>query len=95
MPKDNVVVQAGRKVLSTDVAQDVVGSVVDKLEEVAIDKVDDAAGAMKERAAKAGRRGKKATAKRGAKKKTTAKRSPAKKSTAKRSSAKKTTAKRR
>lgn len=81
MPKRNVAMDAGRKALSTDGAQEVVGTV----EEVAIRKVDDAAGAVKDRAAKAGRRAKK----------TTAKRSPSEKTTARKATANKTTAKRR
>ena len=88
MSKRNVVMDAGRKVLSTDVAQEV----VDTVEEVAIRKVDDAAGAVKDRTAKAGRRAKKTTAKRSPSKKTTAKKTTAKKTTAKRSLSKKTTA---
>ena len=49
--------KTGKKVLATDTAQGVVGAVVDKMEEIAVDKADDAAEAVKEKAAKAaGRR---------------------------------------
>ncbi len=43
----------GKKVLATDTAQDVVGVVVDGLEEVAVDKADDVAENVKARAARA------------------------------------------
>jgi hypothetical protein len=66
----------GKKVMATDTAQDVVGVVVDGLEEVIVDKADDAADELKARAARAGGRS----------------RSRAKKSTAKKSTAKKSTA---
>jgi hypothetical protein len=92
MPKVKKVTQpvakAGKKILATDTAQGVIGVVVDKVEEIAVAKADDAAGAVKDKAATAaGRRkpsGKKSAAKRSGAKKSTAKRSGAKKSTAKR-----------
>ena len=64
----------GKKVMATDTAQDVVEVLVDGLEEVVVDKADDAGDALKVRAARAGGR---------APKPTTAKKSTAKKSTAK------------
>ncbi|MGZ5289333.1 MAG: hypothetical protein ACXWE5_07610 [Actinomycetota bacterium] len=48
--------EAGKKVLATDTVQGVVGAVVDKLEEIAVDKADDVAATMKQKAAKAGAR---------------------------------------
>ena len=72
----------GKKVMATDTAQDVVEVLVDGLEEVVVDKADDAGDALKVRAARAGGR---------APKPTTAKKSTAKKSTAKKSTAKKST----
>ena len=48
--------EAGKKVLATDTAQGVVEAVVDKLEEIAVDKADDVAATVKDRAAKAGGR---------------------------------------
>ena len=63
----------GKKVMATDTAQDVVEVLVDGLEEVVVDKADDAGDALKVRAARAGGR---------APKPTTAKKSTAKKSTA-------------
>jgi topoisomerase IA-like protein len=79
---------AGKKVLATDTAQGVVEAVVDKLEEITVDKADDVAATVKDRAAKAGGRSpkrstakKKSGARKTAAKKTTAKSSPAKKST--------------
>jgi hypothetical protein len=89
----------GKKVMATDTAQDVVEVLVDGLEEVVVDKADDAGDALKVRAARAGGRApkpttaKKSTAKRSTAKKSTAKKPTAKKSTAKRSTAKKSTAK--
>jgi hypothetical protein len=86
--------EAGKKVLATDTAQGVVEAVVDKLEEITVDKADDVAATVKERAAKAGGRSpKRATAKKSGAKKSTAKKSTAKKSSAKKSSAKKSSAK--
>ena len=89
----------GKKVMATDTAQDVVEVLVDGLEEVVVDKADDAGDALKVRAARAGGRApkpttaKKSTAKKATAKKSTAKKSTAKKSTAKKSTAKKSTAK--
>ena len=88
----------GKKVKATDTAQDVVGVVVDGLEEVAVDKADDVAENLKTRAARAGGRSpKRPSAKKPSSRQATAKKKPAtKKSTAKRKSgAKKSTAKRR
>ena len=50
------VAKAGKKVLATDTAQGVVGAVADKMQEIAVEKADDAAEAVKEKAAKAGGR---------------------------------------
>ena len=87
--------EAGKKVLATDTAQGVVGAVVDKLEEIAVDKADDVAATVKQKAAKAGGRSpKRPSSKKSGAKKSTAKKSTAKKSTAKKSTAKKSTAKR-
>jgi hypothetical protein len=93
----------GKKVMATDTAQDVVGVVVDGLEDVTVEKADDVAENVKVRAARAGGRSPKRAApkkssarkpkKTTAKKKSTAKKSTAKKSTAKKSTAKKSTAK--
>jgi hypothetical protein len=92
----------GKKVIATDTAQEVVGVVVDGLEEVAVDKADDFAESVKTRAARAGGRSPKRasagktnarTPKKTAKK-STAKRAGAKKSTAKRAGAKRAGAKR-
>ena len=58
---------AGKKVLATDTAQNVIGAVVDSLEDVAVDKADDAADAIKVKAAKVAGR-KKPTAKKAKKK---------------------------
>ncbi len=63
--------EAGKKVLATDTAQGVVEAVVDKLEEITVDKADDVAATVKDRAAKAGGR---------SPKRSTAKKSSAKKS---------------
>jgi hypothetical protein len=52
----NKVVGAGKKVLATDTAQGVIGAVADKMEEIAVDKADDAAEIVKEKAARAGGR---------------------------------------
>src|SRR4029453_7531935 len=94
----NKVVGAGRKVLATDAAQGVIGAVADKMEEIAVDKADDAAEIVKEKAAKAGGRrpssrrpatNRKAGARKaGARKKTTARKTGARKAGAR----KKTTA---
>ncbi len=99
----------GKKVMATDTAQDVVGVVVDGLEDVTVEKADDVAENVKVRAARAGGRSPKRAApkksstrkpkKTTAKKKSTAKKSTAKKtsdgrkSTAKRAGAKRSTAK--
>ena len=88
--------EAGKKVLATDAAQGVVGAVVDKLEEIAVDKADDVAATVKQKAAKAGGRSlnrpsTKPSAKKSTAKKPSAKKSTAKKPIAKKSSAKKTT----
>ena len=66
---------AGKKVLATDTAQGVVEAVVDKLEEIAVDKADDVAATVKDRAAKAGGR----APKRSTAKKSSAKKAPARK----------------
>ena len=101
MPKVKKVTQpvakAGKKVLATDTAQGVIGAVVDKVEEIAVAKADDAAEVVKDKAATAAGRkkpsGKKSTAKRSGAKKSTAKKSTAKKSArGKKSGAKKSTA---
>ena len=75
--------QMGKKVMATDTAQDVVGVVVDGLEDVAVDKADDVAENLKARAARAGGRSpKRASAKKPSTKKSGGKKSTAKKSTA-------------
>ena len=67
----------GKKVLATDTAQDVVGVVVDGLEEVAVDKADDVAENVKARAARAGGRSpKRPSAKKSSSRQSTAKKSP-------------------
>jgi topoisomerase IA-like protein len=81
----------GKKVMATDTAQEAVGVVVDGLEDVVVDKADDAADELKARAARAGGRSAPRT-KKSAAKKSAAKKSAAKKSTAKKSTAKKSTA---
>lgn len=82
--------EIGKKALATDAGQSVVGTVVDKVEEIVVDKADDVAGTVKARAAKAGGRsprkpagGKKTTGRKKttARKKTAARRSPARKKT--------------
>ena len=88
MPKrrkmTETVKKTGKKVLATDTAQGVVGAVVDKMEEIAVDKADDAAEAVKEKAARAGGRrpqpsrkttGRKTTGRKTTGRKTTARRS--------------------
>ena len=76
--------KAGKKVLATDAGQSVVGTVVDTVEEIVVDKADDVADTVKARAAKAGGRsprkqtGRKKTS---ARKKTAARKSPARKKT--------------
>jgi hypothetical protein len=96
--------KAGKKVLATDAAQSVVGTVVDKLERLVVDSADDVAVNVKKRAAKAGGRsprkvtGRKKTASRkktSARKKTTSRKSPArKKTTARKPATRKKTASR-
>ena len=84
----------GKKVLATDTAQDVVGVVVDGLEEVAVDKADDVAENVKARAARAGgRSSKSAAANKSSSRKSPAKRPTAKKSATRKSGAKKPGAK--
>ena len=75
----------GKKVMATDTAQDVVGVVVDGLEDVAVDKADDVAENLKARAARAGGR----SPKRASAKKPSTKKPAGKKPTAKRPTAKK------
>ena len=104
MPKrkgvTNTVVRAGKKVLATDAAQGVVGAVADKMEEIAVDKADDAAEIVKEKAAKAGGRRPSSrrpptTRKTGARKtgarKTGARKTGGRKTTARKTGARKTT----
>ena len=43
--------KTGKEVLATDTAQGVIGAVADKMEEIAVEKADDAAEAVKEKAA--------------------------------------------
>jgi hypothetical protein len=83
--------KAGKKVLATDAAQSVVGTVVDRLERLVVDNADDVADSVKARAAKAGGRSpRKATGR----KKAAARKSPTRKKTTSRKPAgrKKTTA---
>jgi hypothetical protein len=75
--------KAGRKVLETDAAQSLVGTVVDKLEQLVVDNADDVGEAVKKKAAKAGGR---------APKSTTRKKSSGRKDSTKPASRKKTTA---
>ncbi|HJQ73004.1 MAG TPA: hypothetical protein VJ887_06295 [Actinomycetota bacterium] len=83
--------KAGKKVLATDAAQSVVGTVVDRLERLVVDNADDVADTVKARAAKAGGRSPRKSTGR---KKTTARKTPTRKKTTARKSAgrKKTTA---
>ena len=98
MPKrkgvTNTVVRAGKKVLATDAAQGVVGVVADRMEEIAVDKADDAAEIVKEKAARAGGRRpssrSSATTRKAGARKTTARKTGARKSTARKSTARKT-----
>jgi topoisomerase IA-like protein len=102
MPKrkgvTNTVVRAGRKVLATDAAQGVVGAVADKMEEIAVDKADDAAEIVKEKAARAGGRRpssrRSATTRKTGARKSTARKTGARKTGARKSTARKTTARR-
>ena len=81
--------QMGKKVMATDTAQDVVGAVVEGLEDVAVDKADDVAENLKARAARAGGRSpKRASAKKTSTKKSSRKKPTAKKATATRAKAK-------
>ena len=98
MPKrrkmTETVKKTGKKVLATDTAQGVVGAVVDKLEEIAVDKADDAAEAVKEKAARAGGRrplssrkttGRKTTGRKTTGRKTTGRKTTGRKTTGQRS----------
>jgi DNA topoisomerase-1 len=92
----NKVVGAGKRVLATDAAQGVIGAVADKMEEIAVDKADDAAEIVKEKAAKAGGRRPSSrrsapTRKTGARK-TGARKAGARKTTARKTGARKTSA---
>jgi hypothetical protein len=93
--------KAGKKVLATDAAQSVVGTVVDRLERLVVDNADDVADTVKARAAKAGGRSprkstgrKKATARKSPTRKKTMARKPAdgKKTTARKAPGRKKTA---
>jgi topoisomerase IA-like protein len=87
----NKVVGAGKKVLATDAAQGVVGAVADKMEEIAVDKADDAAEIVKEKAAKAG--GRRLSSRRSATtRKTGARKTGARKTTPRKTGARKTSA---
>jgi hypothetical protein len=91
----NKMVGAGKKVLATDAAQGVIGAVADKMEEIAVDKADDAAEIVKEKAAKAGGRRPSSrrpptTRKTGAKKTGARKAGARKKTTARKTGARKT-----
>jgi len=81
----NKVVGAGKKVLATDAAQGVIGAVADKMEEIAVDKADDAAEIVKEKAARAG--GRKPSSRRSA----TTRKTGARKTTTRKTGARKTT----
>ncbi len=88
----NKVVGAGKKVLATDAAQGVIGAVADKMEEIAVDKADDAAEIVKEKAARAGGRSSRRppTARKTGAKKTGARKTGGRKTTARKTGAKKT-----
>jgi hypothetical protein len=87
----NKVVGAGKKVLATDAAQGVIGAVADKMEEIAVDKADDAAEIVKEKAARAG--GRKPSSRRSAStRKTGARKTGARKTGARKTGARKTAA---
>ena len=99
MPKrkgvTDTVVRAGKKVLATDAAQGVVGAVADKMEEIAVDKADDAAEIVKEKAAKAGGRrpnSRSATTRKTGARKTGARKTGARKTTTRKTGARKTSA---
>jgi topoisomerase IA-like protein len=86
----NKVVGAGKKVLATDAAQGVIGAVADKMEEIAVDKADDAAEIVKEKAARAG--GRKPSSRRsGTTRKTGARKTGARKATTRKTRARKAT----
>jgi hypothetical protein len=84
--------KAGKKVLATDTAQGVAGAVVDKLEEIAVDKADDMAATAKQKVAKAGGRSptRSTSTKSGAKKSSGRKKATAKKSTGRKKATAKT-----
>ena len=90
----NKVVGAGKRVLATDAAQGVIGAVADKMEEIAVDKADDAAEIVKEKAAKAGGRGpssrRPATTRKTGARKTGARKTSARKTSARKTGARKT-----
>ena len=84
------VVGAGKKVLATDAAQGVIGAVADKMEEIAVDKADDAAEIVKEKAARAG--GRKPSSRRSVStRKTEARKTGARKATTRKTGARKAT----
>lgn len=59
MAKDGVkdtAVKAGKKLLSTDAAQDLVRTVADKMEAIAVEQADEVSEKVKTKAAKAGGR---------------------------------------
>ena len=89
MPKrrnvTETVKKTGKKVLATDTAQGVVGAVVDKMEEIAVDKADDAAEAVKEKAARAGGRRPPSSRKSKSSPKTSARKSSGRKASARKS----------
>ena len=91
----NKVVGAGKKVLATDAAQGVIGAVADKMEEIAVDKADDAAEIVKEKAAKAGGRTpssrRSVTTRKAGARKTGARKTTARKSTTRKTGARKST----
>jgi hypothetical protein len=89
--------KAGKKVLSTDAGQNVVGAVVDALEELVVQKADDAADEVKSKAARAGghRAPRSTTRKTTGRKKTSARKKTATKPATRKTSARKTTASRR
>jgi hypothetical protein len=99
MPKrrkmTETVKKTGKKVLATDTAQGVVGAVVDKMEEIAVDKADDAADAVKEKAARAGGRrppsSRKTTGRKTTGRKTTGRKTTGRKTTGRKTTGRKTT----
>lgn len=91
MAKDGVkdtAVKAGKKLLSTDAAQDLVRTVADKMEAIAVEQADEVSEKVKTKAAKAG--GRKTPSRKAPSRKT----SSAKRSSAKRTSTRKTGSKR-